>query len=67
MREQEVQKIIYLQNIANQMPNAFTDLKRITKTHTPILNVTIRIDIPKGPSTSVMASKSQTRLKRGRI
>ena len=61
--EQEVQKIIHLQNIANQMPDAFTDSKRITKSHIPAVNVPIRIDVPKGPSTSVIASESQIRLK----
>ena len=64
--EQEVQKIIHLQNIANQMPDAFTDSKRITKSHIPAVNVPIRIDVPNGPSTSVIASESQIRLKRGR-
>ena len=64
--EQEVQKIIHLQNIANQMPDAFTDSKRITKSHIPAVNVPIRIDVPKEPSTSVIASESQIRLKRGR-
>ena len=66
MCEQEVQKIIHLQNIANQMSDAFTDSKRITKSHILVVNVPIRIDIPKGPSTSVIASESQIRLKRGR-
>ena len=37
--EQEVQKIIHLQNIENQMPDAFTDSKRITKSHIPEVNV----------------------------
>ena len=48
------------------MPDAFTDSKRITKSHIPAVNVSIRIDVPKGPSTSVVASESQIRLKRGR-
>jgi len=39
--EQEVQKIIHLQKITNQMPDAFTDLKRITKSHIPAKNVPI--------------------------
>ena len=64
--EQEVQKIIHLQKIANQMPDAFTDLKRITKSHIPAENVPIRIDVPKGPSTSVIANESKAHLKRGR-
>ena len=48
------------------MPDAFTDSKRITKSHIPAVNVPIRIDVPKGPSTSVIASESQIRLKRDR-
>ena len=31
--EQEVQRIIYLQNIVNQLPVVFTNLPRITKSH----------------------------------
>ena len=64
--EQEVQKIIHLQKIANQMPDTFTDLKRITKSHIPAENVPIRINVPRGSSTSVIANKSKTHLKRGR-
>ena len=46
--EQEVQKIIHLQNIANQLPDAFTDLKRVTKSHIPAENAPIKIDVPGG-------------------
>ena len=35
MCEQEVQKIIHLQNIANQLPDAFIDTKKVTKSHIP--------------------------------
>ena len=48
------------------MSDAFSNLKRITKSHTPAINVPIWIDVPKGPSTSVMASETQTFLKCGR-
>ena len=48
------------------MSNAFTDFKRITKSHIPAENVPIRIDVPKGPSTSVIANESKARLKCGR-
>ena len=48
------------------MPDAFTDLKRITKSHIPAENVPIRIDVPKGPSTSVIANESKASLKHGR-
>ena len=40
--------------------------ERITKSHIPAENVPIRIDVPKGPSTSVIANESKTHLKRGR-
>lgn len=46
MCEHEVQKIIQLQNMKNQMPDTFINLKRITKSHTPAVNVPIRIDVP---------------------
>ena len=64
--EQEVPKIIHLQKIANQMPDGFTNLKRITKPHIHPKNVPIRIDIPIGPSTSVIVNESKASLKRGR-
>ena len=31
--EREVQKIIHLQNIANQIPDAFTDSRKVIKSH----------------------------------
>ena len=61
-----MESLIHLQKIANQMPDAFTDLKRITKSHIPIENVPIRIDVPKEPSTTVIDNESKTLLKRGR-
>jgi len=33
--ELEVQKIIHLQSLANQLPNAFTDPKSVTKSYIP--------------------------------
>ena len=48
--EQEVQKIIHLQNVANQLPDAFTNLKRVTKSHIPAENAPIKIDVPGGQS-----------------
>ncbi|XP_052888014.1 uncharacterized protein LOC128296622 [Gossypium arboreum] len=62
--EQEVQRIIHLQNIANQLPDSFTDLKRITKSHIPAENTLIRIDIP--IRQIVSAKESNPRLKCGR-
>ena len=62
--EQEVQRIIYLQNIANQLPDAFTNLPRITKSHIPAVNAPVRVDIPTGQI--VKANESRPHLKRGR-
>ena len=41
--ELEVQKIIQLQKVANQLPDAFSDNKRVTKSHIPVVNAPIRI------------------------
>ena len=62
--ELEVQKIIHLQNIANQLPDAFTDPKRVTKSHIPAVNAPVKIDIPEEKNTT--ANESKARLKRGR-
>ena len=61
--ELEVQKIIHLQNLANQLPNAFTDAKKVTRSHVPATNAPIKIDVPVGQS---IANESKARLKRGR-
>ena len=52
-----------MQAIANQLPDAFTDLKRV-KPHIPAANVPVRIDIPKGQSST--ENEANTRQKRGR-
>jgi len=36
--EQEVERIIHLQSLANNLPDAFTDLKRVTKSYIPAAN-----------------------------
>ena len=46
--ELEVQRIIHLQNLANQLPEAFTDTKKVTKSHVPAANTATKIDVPKG-------------------
>jgi hypothetical protein len=43
--ELEVQKIINLQNIVNNLPDAFTDYKGVTKSNVPAWNVPRRIDV----------------------
>jgi len=61
--ELEVQKIIHLQRLANQLPNAFSDPKGVTKSHIPAVNAPAKIKIPEG---SLIANESMARLKRGR-
>ena len=60
--EPEVQMIIHLQNLANQLPDAFVDTKKVTKSHIPAANVPARVDITEGQK----AYESKTRSKRGR-
>ena len=61
--EENVKKIVHLQNLANQLPDSFTDLKRVTKSHVPAINVPARIDVSK---LNDEAGTSKARLKRGR-
>ena len=49
--EQEVQKILCLQDIANQLSNAFTDSKKVTKSHTLVVNALTHIEVLAGQST----------------
>ena len=44
--EEEVQRIVHLQNVVNQLPNAFIDTKKVTKLHIPAANAHARIEIP---------------------
>ena len=37
--ELEVKRIIHLQNLANQLPNAFIDSNKVTKSHISTTNV----------------------------
>ncbi|KAJ0919088.1 putative RNA-directed DNA polymerase [Helianthus annuus] len=43
--ESEVQKIIHLQRIVNELPDAFTDTNRVTKSHIPASNAPARIEV----------------------
>jgi len=56
-------KIVHLQKLANQLLDSFTDLKKVTKSHVPAVNVPTRIEISK---LNDVASTSKARLKRGR-
>ena len=54
--------IIHLQNLANQLPYAFVDTKKVTKSHIPAANVQAWVDITEGQKTF----ESKTRSKRER-
>jgi hypothetical protein len=43
--EQQVQRTIDLQNIANNLPDAFTDYKGVTKSYHPARNVPERVEV----------------------
>ena len=51
-----------MKNLANQLSNAFIDIKKVTKSHIPTKNAPARINVPKGQLTN----ESQIRLKRER-
>ena len=61
--ELEVQRIIHLQNLANQLQDAFIETKKVTKSYILTTNIPTRIDVPVGQITN----EYKIRLKRGRI
>lgn len=52
-----------MQNIANQSPDAFTDIKKVTKSHIPAINTPARVNIPEGQNDGTL----KPRMKRGRL
>ena len=62
----EVQRIIHLQDIADQLPDVFTDSKKIVKSHISAANNPARIEVPEGKLINIVANESKIRLKRGR-
>ncbi|XP_073153898.1 uncharacterized protein [Henckelia pumila] len=64
--EQEVERIIHLQRIANQLPDAFVNTKNVTKSHIHAENTPVKIDVPVGPTNIQPANESKIRQKRGR-
>ena len=64
--ELEVQNIIHLQNLANQLPDAFIDSTKVTKSHIPAANISMRIEIPMGKLKCSVANEPKPQLKRGR-
>ena len=64
--ELEVQKIIQLQKITNQLPDAFIDSKKVTKSHIPAEDAPARIHLPIGQSATILANTATAHQKRGR-
>ena len=52
-----------MQNLTNQLLDAFIDTKKVTKSHIPAANTPARIDVPVGQLTN----ESKIRLKSGRL
>jgi hypothetical protein len=46
--ELEVRRIIHLQSLANELPDAFTDHKRATRSHIPVVNAPKSSGNPEG-------------------
>ena len=64
--ELEVQRNIHLQDLEDQLPDAFTDPNKVLKSHIPAVNAPAHIEIPIGDSGNAIASTSKPRLKLGR-
>ena len=64
--ELEVQRIVHLQGLANQLPDAFTNINKVTKSHVPAVNAPTHIDVSEGQLENAIVNEFKTRLKRGR-
>jgi hypothetical protein len=63
--EQQVQRINDLQNIANNLPDAFTDCKGVTKSYHPARNVPERVEVPmKTTQTPINNKKGESTSKK---
>ena len=64
--ELEIQRIIYLHSIANQLPNAFTNNKKIVKSYIPTANTPTKKEVHVGQSINTTTNESKARLKHER-
>ena len=62
--ELKVQRIIHLQNLANELSNAFTDHKKVTRSHIPTVIAPERIQVPLKATNSTVSAPNPR--KRGR-
>ena len=61
--ELEIQRVIHLQNLANQLLDAFINTKKVAKSYIPVANSPARIDVSIGQLTN----ESKIRLKRCKL
>ena len=54
--ELEVQNTINLQGLANQLPNAFIDAKKVKKSFSLTENILVRIDVHEGQLNNELMS-----------
>lgn len=64
--ELEVQKIIHLQEVAHTLPDSFTDVKTVTRSHILSVNVPCKINLPDEDNKIMLANESKARQKRAR-
>ena len=55
-----------MQGIANQLPDVFTDNKKMMKSHIPTADTPSRIEVLVGQSVNIAANESKPHPKRGR-
>ena len=58
-------EIILLQRLAYELPDSFTDPKKVIKSQVPAVNAPIKMDVPEGQYQT--ANESKERLKRERL
>ena len=64
--DKEVQIIAHVSKISSQLPDAFIDTAKVTKSYISAANTPVRINIPIGKTAIIAANESSmTRLKRG--
>jgi hypothetical protein len=61
--EPGVRRIIHLQSLANELLDAFTDHKIVTRSHIPAVNASERVHVPKKVTNSIVSPNPR---KRGR-
>jgi hypothetical protein len=61
--ELEVRRIIHLQSLANELLDAFTGHKRVTRSHIPAVNAPERVQVPQKATNSIVSPNPR---KRGR-